>query len=592
MMADESGRAADGQPVVLYPPGWHIVEDEKSHTHEEMTTAEQDDIRRLFDSAVANGTLIRRPGRQIESPMIRPMFEVDGHKVVIKGFIDVATAERVEDHKTSKDRKYFLSKNKLKDDIQVLLYAAEVLFRAAERGEPTPPKVTVRHNQFLKASSGFTKFTEVDVTVEDIQRNWQRCMAMAQDMYKHHLRAGPDDYNLVVKNLNSCNAYGGCPYIPICSGMETPEVFRRRMERIADAGRPRPTQQTIIVPGEGDNMSGASVFNQAIGQGQGGAPPVAGAGGFQFPSQAPQSAPQQPAAPPPAQQPTFSPQPTAPVAETLPGYPLFTCTPWGVQGCGVGSCGGSGLNSTGTPCGVCKGTQAQANGIVPEMFETGPDGKGNVCWRVLSTFAPSIDERQIPRQGCCRIPNAVTAPATPQAQWNPAVSAPPTQAPKQAPVTPPVQPPAPPAPPQTMAGSCQITPPVAPPVQEPAAIQTGAAEHPGGPGSSKKNGRPKKTFVAYINCFPTCGVASKDIVRGDVIFNNFAAELAAMQGVSSYYGLDTWKRREALAAGAASMAEKIDGHVIFRITKANDDMEHFAKLLIPFATDVVEAMSF
>ena len=590
MLADDTGRGPDGKPVELYPPGWHIADADNPERAWALSPIHQDLIRNLIHNAISNGDLIRVRGREIESEMRRVLFEFEGTRVVISGFIDVIGHDCVQDHKSSKKKRsggtYFLSKDKLAQDVQLLIYAAEVLFRAQERGEAIPTHVKLRHNQFLKDhDSPFTKHTEVIVSVEDIQRNWARCLMMAQEMFA--LRTIPK-YIFVPPTDSACNDYGGCPFLSICSGQITPEVYTAQITRMAASAR-LPSVTPLPLPNVTGGEAMSSVFAPQTGAapaGQPAVPPVAGAGAFPFPN----------SPPPAAKQPAFAPQPAAPVV-TLPGFPLYPAAPWGVPGCAVSSCNGIGVNSAGGPCGICNPTQRQQNGIVSEMFRVGPDGNGNLCWQVLPDFAAAIQARNIPGQGSVRIPAAVVA--SPAAAPAPQPAAPPPatppSAPPAAPTAPVAQPQAPPpaAPPtaqpfafQQQAAAAAAPQPAAPPASPPPTQAQGDDEEDGKAGA----GRPRKGVTLYINCMPTKGVPRP--MRVEDIFKEYAQKLAEAQGAESYFQLDTWKRRDYMAQAMTSIVAALKtAHVYGTVLGANDDLEHFTRALSCHATHIVAAVS-
>lgn len=315
----------------------------------------------------------------------------------------------------------------------------------------------------------------------------------------------------------------------------------------------------------------SSVFSPQTGAapaGQPAVPPVAGAGAFPFPN----------SPPPAAKQPAFAPQPAAPVV-TLPGFPLFPAAPWGVPGCSVTSCNGSGVNSAGGPCGICNPTQRQQNGTVSEMFRVGPDGNGNLCWQVLPDFAAAVQARNIPAQGCVRIPTgAATAAAT-----TPQPAAPPPAAPP-APVAQPQAPPPAPAP------AAPSFPPPAAPAAPPASPPPTQAQGEDEDDTKAGAGRPRKGVTLYVNCLPTKGVPKP--MRVEDIFAQYAQKLAEAQGVESYFHLDVWKRRDYMAQAMPNIVTALKtAHVYGTVLGANDDLEHFTRCLSCHSTHIVSAVS-
>lgn len=210
-------------PADLWPPGWNICPD----TKQPITPADSALVQVLVTEALKSGVLERRPSATVEE-----MFEVeigDGDSLV--GKIDYGTEDRVEDHKTSKSKRYFKSAESLKTNLQLLIYAKHKLERLRKLGKVPPKFISLAHNQYLRdLNNPLVQRREAEVTPSEIDEHWNtKVMELVQKV--RHAKSVANPFELPDPDKGACNAFGGCPYTTICSGSEDVLTYRRRLDR-------------------------------------------------------------------------------------------------------------------------------------------------------------------------------------------------------------------------------------------------------------------------------------------------------------------------------------------------------------------------
>lgn len=210
----------------LFPPGW----DKDEESGETLTPAEAQLIQVLVRKGIDNGIIERRPGSQVEQKF---EFEVIPGVTAI-GYIDHEDETLVEDHKSSKSTRYLLSSKALLRDIQMMLYGKKKLLEHRLKGIAPPPIITLAHNQFVKdPDTPVVKKTKAETTPHKIEEFFQETIVpLAHAMVMVSKVENP--FDLPEPEASSCNAYGGCPFMTICSQGETMESFRKRMERMSN----------------------------------------------------------------------------------------------------------------------------------------------------------------------------------------------------------------------------------------------------------------------------------------------------------------------------------------------------------------------
>lgn len=590
-----------GRPVDLYPPGWHIAWDKyKGCQDGEITPAEQDAVKRLVEAAITEGILQRMPGRSVEHEFRDTITElacvpcegkglVNGKKcetcggdgkgthIQIVGFIDLLFRDEIQDHKTSKSAKWFKSANALTKNTQMLIYAKVAIETARKRGEPIPSHVTLRHNQYCKDLTDLrVRKTETKVPVADIERKWSEIVnnAMWMDYYRrtvNHWHEIPDP-----RDKNACNAYGGCAFAWICTGREDENGYQNRL---APAGGGLYTSAVALTVNGQQSLTKGSVMSQfdaAMAAKRGGvvqtpaqpgavnppmpqnfqAPPMQAPPqqfqpqpqqqpqGYQQPQfQAPpQGQPQgQQFQPPPQQQapqsfqPSFQTQPMQAPAPQQTGQPVQP--PWADNGCGA--CQGLGFNTNGQPCMICSITARNQGRNPAEAYNITPLGNGLAQWTAQDGSMSGVSLMYRGAQ------NPVTT-SQPQQQAQP------PQQPQQ------FQPP-PQQPPQTQAIPAQYQgPPAGAQQGQPQQAPQQQQAQPETAEEAKKRGRPAKSFILMINTPHARGYESRgdrQVIHLTQVLHQAQEEIRAASGTDSFYKLDAFKRRDALASLAPKLVE-------------------------------------
>ncbi len=223
-----------GKPVELYPEGWRVMANrfDKNGTLYKVSDSEAALIKVLVQKAITDGILVREPGRTIEREFETVIFSKGYVKIILKGFVDVDTPRGIEDHKTTKNKKYLLSKAKLRKDIQIMGYAYEKYLQKHQGN------IWLCHNGFVKDfDSPLVKKIEVEVSQIEVMEFFNdKILPIIKKMLKYYTEYPPsrvNDWRKVppADNANqSCNFHYGapCPYVLICSGMITIDKYLRK----------------------------------------------------------------------------------------------------------------------------------------------------------------------------------------------------------------------------------------------------------------------------------------------------------------------------------------------------------------------------
>jgi len=170
------------------------------------------------------------------------------------GFIDVfdlwaREMPLVEDHKTSKNRRYTLTAEELALDTQMLCYAAVALGL-----RPDADFVRLKHNVFLKNHEDPEVFeTTAVVTTQRVAQKWEEILTISERMrtvYDHAPKiVGPvehraDNWHRVPgameegREEEACNAYGKCPFKDVCKRRCPAHTLVAELDRRAAAAKP------------------------------------------------------------------------------------------------------------------------------------------------------------------------------------------------------------------------------------------------------------------------------------------------------------------------------------------------------------------
>lgn len=446
LLADDCGRdPKTGDAVDLYPHEWYIAKSRYpgQPPDGEIGISDQNLVKTLVKAAIDGGVLERKPGRKPESEFRRtvsktpecttckggrPVLGTDGKPipcpecngdgtgmhVQIVGFMDVAYADSVEDHKTTKSMKYAKSPKALQDNAQMLIYAKEIIARADAdstlwpEGRPLS-QVTVRHNIFCKDPDDLrVKYVEAIVTRDRINQYWshiQEDAALMVELRKRvdvwHECPEPNNY----AKATACNAYGGCPFRELCAGRISEKGFEAWLDERAKQSRIS-VDKSVVVPVtpivttpppvmtaqlmESIKMIG-DLKDKLLKK-----PTVTPSTVATIPiNPVPAPATSAPATSAPVQGPGITP-PAAPVEQ--PAADEYPPPPWANVECKA--CRGSGFNTRGEPCKICD-LHAAKNGKKPSsLYDLDPQGDGIVVW---------IDKADTDNNGICKLPGSTPA---------------------------------------------------------------------------------------------------------------------------------------------------------------------------------------
>ena len=197
-------------------------------TQQRVAPAEAMLIREMVTTAIAAGIIERRAGGKIEEWF---ELEVEGEGVTIVGKKDYEFFGTVEDHKTSKARRWLKGKSSLKKSIQMIVYAKDHLHKLIKAGTVPPNIVRLVHNQFVLDNDPEQKLvrkTVAEITIKEIEEFFQSTiLPLIREM---KVVAGIEDvWDIPDPPKSSCNAFGGCGFMSICSGQESIQDYCNRI---------------------------------------------------------------------------------------------------------------------------------------------------------------------------------------------------------------------------------------------------------------------------------------------------------------------------------------------------------------------------
>ena len=595
-----------GRPVDLYPASWDSVEDKKGKRT--IAPISADLIKRLVAKAIDEGILERRPDREVEKWFEREL--IPG--VTMVGKIDMLLPGEVQDHKSTKAMKWAKSEKKdspnyLGKSLQMLDYAHEALV-----ADPNLEAVRLRHNVFCKdPEKPVVRKVDVTVTRAEVAGNWQRLMKQGWEMQVLDHQELPADQWADVQGPSepdACEAFGGCPFLRICAGADTPAQYKKRTDK--QIKNNQNTQKAFtwddtwgkIESTEPENTD-MNIFDKSK------ARQKAKKAGKSVSNGGPLEASAKPIDGSVAVADDEGAQTRAQVNQMLAAD---AAPPWAQPNCPA--CKGKGFNKKGSPCRICDATSKKAGGRTSLEYHIDSDGLGNIIWEAKDGSgggsAPLADETVEPTaQEKVELPAApLDTPDSqvdeaPQKDIMEAVHNAGNKAAEQAaedvdkatakkaekvlPETKPKQPAKPRKPRKPKAEKKETLEPQdlgeptpADPV-DPDDVST-AEEVDAEPKMPKSKGRPKTGYYLYIDCMPV-GV---ETVAAEALFSDAAAELAEEMSVESYYDLDVYKRREtfAMAFTAEYLRERYNRlHIVARNPQGAPDLRAFVDALISVA---------
>ena len=566
LLADDLGRDREtGEPVDLYPEGWEEAINRYGKSDGRVTPAEAALIKRLVAKAIEEGVLERRPNRSIEHAFRQSILKTDnGTNVQIEGLIDVLYPDTIEDHKTSKSTRWLKSKEQLKKNTQVLIYAKVALEELKRKGAPIPPNITVRHNGFIKdPDKPLVRKTEVSIPVAKIDQFWKEHVeenAKKMEFWRQNAEVWSDLPD--PKDKGACQAYGGCPYRPICSGRENEEQYEARLDRQGKSARMTPVTVNRSTP---KTSKGASVMDlkaelaakkkaQAAAGGDAAPASVNPPKEENTPKAAASAAAQEPA--------------SAPVSElgTTSDGTQLVLPPWVDPDNRVSTNGGIGFNANGAPCKMSDLRAKKAGLPTSDMFEIEADGEGNALW---------IGKEGTPAEGMEGV-SPLSLDAAPVKAEEKVETAPEPSEPE--------TPEEPAQEPEDGDGDSKITSP---------AKAAASAEN------GKAGGRPKKSFTLVLN-----GVAqtAKNEKKGsgrhvydiNALFAEYAPMLVKEGSDDTFFDLNAFDRRDALTKTIAPLIADHVGTDIIQVPSCGNgasDIKAIVDGLLPLAGVVVRGVA-
>ena len=134
---------------------------------------------------------------------------LDDAPVPVKGFVDLIDVQRGEiiDHKTSSNKRYTKTQKELRENVQLMMYAA-----AYFRRFPQESHVTLTHI-YYGTRTRWSKKVSVKVSREHVETQWTAIKETITQMIEvsraDHAGDAPTCYD-------ACDNYGGCPYRGQC----------------------------------------------------------------------------------------------------------------------------------------------------------------------------------------------------------------------------------------------------------------------------------------------------------------------------------------------------------------------------------------
>jgi hypothetical protein len=569
--ADDLGYdRATGKPVDLYPAGWEKSYDrtDKTRLLGTVSPQEQAQIKLLVRKAIETGIWVRHAGREPEASFFRKLSD----RLAIIGYIDLMLPREVQDHKSTKNMRYAKSAKDLESNTQLFIYAKECLLRAEERGEKLD-SVVVRHNTFSKdPSNPIVQSVRAELPAERIEEFWQLVIETAKDM-RTLKRAGiaPEMWSAVPgpESKDTCQDYGGCPFLTICGKVETPNKYRARMELAVKAQQ---VGSAALTPGKNDMGIFSKMKTTAT--------PAAPAA----------TKPSQPA-PPSMPRKEDRPQPTtpAPEAPATALHPNQEKAPWAREGCK--GCNSMGISKAGKPCRVCDTMNKKDGKPTSANWTLGTDNEGRITWTDGATSGSTPAVLPVTAKDKTTAEHAPTAkpaaiPAIPAAS----PAAPTGVLGKRKPGRPrktETEGAAAPAAAQAPEVAQEATPePVGLPVED---VQTAVGPEAIEEAVKSKGGRPPVGFTLLIGCLPERGKTT-GVIGLDQEFERFGTELAQTMGAESYFALDAYKRRDWMAMRAKEIAATFGTKLVTAVGTSPDFLE-FLTAIKPYANHVYVGVS-
>ena len=583
LLADDTGRNADGKPLELWPDGWD----------EGLCASDSALVRRLVEQGIVEGVLRRTPERRVEAPVAysgprpqTPRQIVPG--VGVCGYRDVCAPGLVEDHKSIKSKTYMKSQAALRKDPQMMLYGAIGLIEAAEAGERLD-SITLRQNQFIKNPDDlFVRGCEVDVPAEEVEAFWTDSIEpAARDMltYKQQLRdkdrwadvEGP-------RKKGACQEYGGCPFARICGLAETPAGYTARIQRANDM----PSEATLTINDTNATEASMGIFDRMSKPepvNAGSSPEATAIADRHDEAAASASA-------------ATSAEAHRQVDEVLDAsaetIELSEIPPWANADCSA--CKGLGFNKKHKPCAACDRVAQKSGEPRVASFDIGADDEGYITWTrtadsvllgrkmlaVSKVAAGDATKTPKPKKGKGGKRKKPILEAMSTADDVEPEEAQPEVSEADAPLA--------------AVPEADDIPATEPEVSK--GVHTGptaVVAEPADLNASRKatlgKGRAGRSATGFLLVYGAVRRVKMELMDLNEVFHRYAKELAAAQGAASFYLLDRFKRRDQMASKAEEIAATIPSSTIVVVRADDPDIRAFASALEPFASNVIEGAS-
>jgi len=178
-----------------------------------------------------------KPSKDLE---VESYFEFQG----FRGYIDCVdlTGEipLVIDHKTTKNPYYALTPEKLRRDVQAIVYAASIFDRV-----PNASSLLLRWVYYRTTTPQAFK-VEVKVSRSEIDTAFDDILERSRSV--SILREISTDARGIPRNLNHCNAFGGCPFKDRCDNYGEEEKMSDIFEKLKKASQ-KQQQPEVVAKG-------------------------------------------------------------------------------------------------------------------------------------------------------------------------------------------------------------------------------------------------------------------------------------------------------------------------------------------------------
>jgi hypothetical protein len=162
-----------------------------------------DMVRTAFDLGV-----LYIPDKFIPEQSIKLKLKEDVQMIGYIDLVDVSNG-KINDHKSIKSKRWALTEEQMKDDLQLNIYGYWYLNKL-----PSKKFVWFRHNQLNKIDPELSEFVEVKRSRDEVFHYWEKQVKpFVDEIVEMRREASKSDYTC---DLSACGDYGGCGYKPNC----------------------------------------------------------------------------------------------------------------------------------------------------------------------------------------------------------------------------------------------------------------------------------------------------------------------------------------------------------------------------------------